>query len=588
MLNENDPNSFHAYIPWIELTMSFHNLTSNKDHEMHPVKSQVRIDDLGFQSVLSNQDVVLNIDHEINEDEAQILALGYKQEFKREFNLLTVFSVSFSVLGVLPSVAATFEYQQLVVGASPIPWLIAIVGVTCVAYSMAEVASAFPTSSGTPYAVSQLAPKKWAPFLTWICSFSNWMCQITGAPSVNYAGASMILALASFSRNTKVTNGRVYALTTALNVVHGIISSMPTRFLAGFNMVSVSINMIFLGVVFVVILAANDRENMYNNVPKFNSNAIAWSFTNLTDFPLGVLTIISFLGVIWTMSGYDSPFHLSEECSNAAVAAPKAIVLTSTSGGAIGFIFMVAIAYTVVSIQEIANDPLGLGQPFVTYLTQIVSRKWVIVSIAMTIVTSFLMGCSCVLASSRVTFSYARDGLFPLSKYWKQMNPYTLTPVNAVWINLLLGQLFLLLMFAGDTAIGAIFSVGGISSQISFIMPTVLKITCARKTFKPGPWSLGRLSTPMGIVSVAFVGMMIPFLCFPTVLGKDLTPTSMNWTVVVFFGPMLFFIVWWVVDAHKWYIGPRPNIEEYVQHEQLEFLDGVTQEVSENTSVQKS
>lgn len=554
------------------------------DEEMHPVTSQLRVDDLGLQSVLSNQSIVLNIDHQIESDEAQILALGYKQEFKREFSLLSIFSTSFSVLGLLPSVAASFEYQQLAIGASPLPWLIAIIGVTAVAYSMAEVASAFPTSAGTPYAVSQLAPKKWAPFLTWICCFSNWMCQITAAPSANYAGASMIMALASFNSGVKVTNGKVYGVSTAIMICHGFLSSMPTRYLASFNVLSTAMNMVFLGIVFVVILAANDRESMYNHsIPKFNSNADAWKFTNLTDFPQGVSTIISFLGVIWAMSGYDSPFHLAEECSNAAVAAPKAICLTSTTGGAIGFIFMVAIAYTVVSIQQIADDPLGLGQPFVTFLTQIMSKKWVMACIGMTIVTSFLMGCSCMLAASRVTFSYSRDGLFPFSKYWKQVNPVTQTPVNAVWINLVLGQLFLLLMFAGDTAIGAIFSVGGISSQISFVMPTLLKITYARNTFKPGPWSLGRLSLPMGLVTVAFVGMMVPFLCFPTAAGKNLNATNMNWTVVVFFGPMLMFIIWFVVDAHKWYTGPRPNVDEYILHSdhEAEYFDGIKQGSSE-------
>ena len=57
---------------------------------------------------------------------------------------------------------------------------------------------------------------------------------------------------------------------------------------------------------------------------------------NQAEWPTGLSFLISFMGVIWAMSGYDSPFHLAEECSNAAVAAPRAIVLTSTVGGLIG------------------------------------------------------------------------------------------------------------------------------------------------------------------------------------------------------------------------------------------------------------
>lgn len=557
------------------------------DLEISPVKSQIHVDDLRIQSVISGQNIVLNIDHEVNSDEARILSLGYKQEFNREFSAFSIFAVSFSVLGLLPSIAATFDYQQLVVGISPIPWLLAVGGVISVAYSMAEVALAFPTSAGTPYAVSQLAPKRYSAFLTFITSFSNWLCQITSAPSVNYSGACLIFSMATFKTGFVPSNGHIYALTTAIMLMHSCISSLPTKYLAQFNNAGTCINMLFLVIVFVMIFACNDRVNMHD-ISKFNSNGTAWGLTNQTDFPTGVAMLVSFLGVIWAMSGYDSPFHLSEECSNAAVAAPRAICLTSTVGGTVGFFFVLAISYTLVDLDAILEDSLQLGQPFVSYLTQIMQSKYVVCCTALTIVSSWFMGSSCMLAASRVTFSYSRDGLLPGSNIWKKVNKHTKTPIYAVIINTLLGQLLLLLIFAGDTAIGAIFSVGGISAFFSFTMPTLLKITYARKSFQPGPWNLGRFSLPVGALSCAFVATMIPFLCFPTSTGKDLTPDAMNWTVVVFFGPMFMFIVWFIVDAHKWYTGPRPNIDEYISHgAETPVIDGLKQSLSPGTGSSK-
>ena len=50
------------------------------------------------------------VDHAMDADERVIVALGYKQEFKREFSLWTTFCVSFSVLGLLPSFASTIYY----------------------------------------------------------------------------------------------------------------------------------------------------------------------------------------------------------------------------------------------------------------------------------------------------------------------------------------------------------------------------------------------------------------------------------------------------------------------------------------------
>ena len=54
------------------------------------------------------------VDHQMSADEATLVALGYKQEFKREFSVWTSFGVSFSVLGLLPSTASTlFVFAQV-------------------------------------------------------------------------------------------------------------------------------------------------------------------------------------------------------------------------------------------------------------------------------------------------------------------------------------------------------------------------------------------------------------------------------------------------------------------------------------------
>ena len=52
------------------------------------------------------------------------------------------------------------------------------------------------------------------------------------------------------------------------------------------------------------------------------------------------------------MSGYDSPFHLAEECSNANIASPRAIFLTSAVGGTFGWFLQLVVAYTVVDIPQ--------------------------------------------------------------------------------------------------------------------------------------------------------------------------------------------------------------------------------------------
>ena len=45
----------------------------------------------------------------LSPDDAFLASLGYKQEFKRQFSKMELFGVSFSIIGVLPSIACVLS-----------------------------------------------------------------------------------------------------------------------------------------------------------------------------------------------------------------------------------------------------------------------------------------------------------------------------------------------------------------------------------------------------------------------------------------------------------------------------------------------
>lgn len=129
--------------------------------------------------------------------------------------------------------------------------------------------------------------------------------------------------------------------------------------------------------------------------------------------------------------------------------------------------------------------------------------------------------------------------------------------VDVVWFDCLIGCLLNLLIFAGPVAIGAIFSIGAIAQYIAFITPIAIRVIFVRDNFRPGPWNLGKFSRPCGFIALGWVCLIVPVLCFPVVRGPDLTPDLMNWTALVYGGPMLIAMVWYAVDARKWFKGPK-------------------------------
>ncbi len=220
-------------------------------------------------------------------------------------------------------------------------WLIAMIFIQCVSMSMAEICSSMPTSGGLYYAAAALAPKfvfgsedLWfctdtqqriwpfvfhldismallifsAALASWLTGWSNWCGQVTAAPSIDYAMAAMILAANSIQNPNFVPQPyQVFLLTTLIMLIHGCISSMPTKWIANFNAWGSSFN--FIGLLIVIILIPGATKRTDQGLPRFTPSSSVWNdFYAGTDFSNGVALLMSFVAVIWTMR---FEFHLT-------------------------------------------------------------------------------------------------------------------------------------------------------------------------------------------------------------------------------------------------------------------------------------
>jgi amino acid transporter len=75
--------------------------------------------------------------------------LGYKQELRRNFTMIEVFGIAFSIMGLLPSIASTLAFS---IPAGPVGmvwgWFLASMFIFVVGVAMADLGSAMPTSGG--------------------------------------------------------------------------------------------------------------------------------------------------------------------------------------------------------------------------------------------------------------------------------------------------------------------------------------------------------------------------------------------------------------------------------------------------------
>lgn len=68
--------------------------------------------------------------------------------------------------------------------------------------------------------------------------------------------------------------------------------------------------------------------------------------------------------------------------------------MTSAIGGLFGWFLQLVVAYTVINIDDVFSS--DLGQPWVSYLLQVLPQKAALAAASLTIIAAFSMGQGCM------------------------------------------------------------------------------------------------------------------------------------------------------------------------------------------------
>jgi amino acid transporter len=115
----------------------------------------------------------------------KLAEMGYVKVYNRGFNLFSAFSFATSISGLFATVATTFTYPILNGGAASAIWcwIVGGIGCLCIAISVSELTSAYPTSGGMYFTCSHLVPKRYVAIVSWVVGWLNFLGQIAGVAS---------------------------------------------------------------------------------------------------------------------------------------------------------------------------------------------------------------------------------------------------------------------------------------------------------------------------------------------------------------------------------------------------------------------
>lgn len=124
--------------------------------------------------------------------------------------------------------------------------------------------------------------------------------------------------------NWTPSNGIIYIVFLACVLCHGILASTLSKVMGRLQTVFVAMNVILIAATIIALPIGKHLSS--------ERNSAQYIFThteNLTTWPAGWTFILAWLSPIWTIGGFDSCVHMSEEAANAAKAVPYGIMMST-------------------------------------------------------------------------------------------------------------------------------------------------------------------------------------------------------------------------------------------------------------------
>ncbi|KAJ7819548.1 amino acid/polyamine transporter I [Mycena olivaceomarginata] len=487
-------------------------------------------------------------------DEDLLVLLGYKQEFKRDFSGLELFGLSFSITGVVQSIAIVLLFSL------PYGRMVGMVWgwFTCywfnifVALAMAELGSAAPTAGGLYYWTFKFSSPKYRRLMSWFIGYFNTAEYIAGMAGGDWGIATQIMAAAKIGSDGQfvATDAQVYGVFCAIPVSHAIMSSLATKVIARLQ------RFVFL-VVMITLPAATPKE-------LHNSASFAFGhFKNTSGWTNGYAFIImSFLAPAWTVAGFDTSVHISEEARNAPRALPFGMLSSTILSCILGWIVTIVLAFYIGNdLHSVIGNPIG--QPMATIFFNSVGKQGTFAIWTFMILTLWMGDAIQLIAGSRQLLAFSRDQGFPLSVCVLQESDICFPPLKHCVIFLAFMALLLgLLSFAGPLAISTVFTMSIVCQYVGFATPIIARWVGGHK-FTPGPFNLGLMSAPVAFVASMYMIFMIVVFMFPAT--PDPTSQSMNYTVVILGGTLMLSLGYYFFPKYggrNWFIGPVKTIRD--------------------------
>ncbi len=467
-------------------------------------------------------------------DDLVLRELGYKQQLARRMTAFGNAGASFTVISILSGCMTMFGFGMATGGPAVMMWGWVAVGamVLFVGAGLAEVTSAYPTSGALYFMAHKLGGRRWGWYTGWL----NLLGLVGAIAGIDYGCAQFISAFLNLQFDVAVSPGTTFVIFFAVLLLHAVLNVQGVRLVSVLNVVSVWWHL--AGV--ALIVAALTLVPSHHQSASF----VFTRFVNDTGF--GSTWYVALIGLLlaqYTFSGYDASAHLSEETTNAQIAAPKGIMRAIVWSWGAGFVLLAGLTFAIQDYTAAQHADVPPAQIFHDALGPEAAKALLLIVIA----AQLFCGTAGTAAASRMVFAFSRDRALPGWQLWQRVSEGT--PKAAVWLSVGAAAVLVLPSLYSATAYGAVTAINVIGITPAYALPIFLRIRYRRR-FTPGPWGLGLWGVPVGTVAVAWVVFVTVLFCLPQ--HYPVTVSTFNYAPVALIAVLAAATVWWWRAKHSY------------------------------------
>ncbi|KAL1411975.1 hypothetical protein Q8F55_002969 [Vanrija albida] len=485
---------------------------------------------------------------------AKLAELGYQQEVKRNMTMIGVLGLSFAIMAV--PLGVSLMLGTFLTCGGPVTMVYGwtfVSGVSmCMASSLAEICSVYPTSGGVYYWSAMLSPPKFSRFASyltgWFAVVSNW----TLAGSIAFGGSQLVLAAVTlFHEDYVPTAWQTLLVYWAALAVEFVINLYGNDYIDRLNTFVLYWTGTSTIIIIVTLLAKSDH---------YHSGKFVFSeFANNSGWPDGWSFFVGLLSAAYVLTGYGTVSALCEEVHNPEREVPRAMVLSVAAAFVTGIVLLIPIAVVLpLDIEALLAVPSGQPMPLLfKMVTHSAPAAMGLLSLVLGIWAFASVGS--LTTASRATWAFSRDGGIPGSQWWKRVNTRRGVPVWSLALSTVVCGLLGLLYLGSSAAFNAFTGVATICLGCSYAFPILCSLLTRREHMKRAAYPLGNtLGYTVNIIAVVWITFSIVLFSMPTAI--PVTAETTNYASVVFVAFAVIAAGWYFANARKHYAGPLVSI----------------------------